>query len=125
MKVYNTQNIIPAGTVMNHTITSTYYQLRDIYGFCIQVVYTGTPTGTFKLQASADPVPLAGKLSTEPPTHWTDIANSSYSVTAGGDYMWNVFDSMYNYVRIVYTDTSAGHSSTAVITSATINAKGV
>ena len=125
MKVYNVPNIIPASTVMNADITSTEMQLYHMYGFSIQVTFTGTPTGTFKLQASDDPVyasniPAGARVV----TNWTDVANSSQVVTAAGSVMWSATDAMYNYIRVVYTDGSAG-ASTAIITSCTFNGKGV
>jgi hypothetical protein len=58
------------------------------------------------------------------PTNWVDITNSPYAVSAAGNYMWNVFDTMYNWVRVVYTDSSGG-TSTAVITQCNFNGKGV
>lgn len=122
MQVYNKQ--IESNVVMNTTITSAAMQLKNMYGYSIQVVFTGTPTGTFKLQASSDPL-YSGPPGANPaePTNWTDVTNSPYAVTAAGNYMWNVFDTMYNYVRLVYSDTSGG-TSTAVLTSAIFNGKG-
>lgn len=109
---------------MNTTINSSAYNVQQSYGVAIQAVFTGTPTGTFKLQASADPAtniqPGQG-AGGNPVLDWVDIADSSYSVTAAGNYMWNVFDIMYNFIRLVYTDTSGG-TSTAVL-NAVINAK--
>lgn len=111
--------------VMNTTITSPGFNVQQIYGVAIQAVFTGTPTGTFKLQGSADPAtsynPTFG-VGQNNPQNWVDIANSSYSVSSSGNYMWNVFDIMYNYIRLVYTDSSGG-TSTAVL-NVTINAKG-
>jgi hypothetical protein len=124
MKVYNTQNIIPAGTRMNANLTSSTYQLTNMYGAAIQVAFSGTPTGTFKLQVSCDPPAQSPSEPIGTPTHWTDLVNSAYAVNASGDYLWNVYDCMYNYIRLVYVDTSGG-TSTATITNATINAKGV
>lgn len=125
MRVYNVPNIIPAATVLNTTVSSTPMQLYEMYGFSIQVIITGTPTGTFKLQASDDPVyassvPAGARVV----TNWTDVAGSSQSVTAAGSVMWSATDAMYNFIRVVYTDASSG-ASTAVITSATFNGKGV
>ena len=121
MKVYNVTNIIPAGTVLNANLNSEQMPLYNIYGYSIQAVYTGTPTGTFKLQASSDPVYPA---SPSVVTNWTDIADSSVAVTAAGDTTWNVYNVMYNFVRLVYVDGSAG-ASTAVLTISTFNAKGI
>ena len=123
MRVYNKPVIIPANTIMNTTINSQALELLNMYGYSIQVVFTGTPTGTFKLQASSDPVNgVSSGLNT--PVNWTDVANSSQSLTAAGNYMWNVFDVMYNWVRLVYQDTSGG-TSTAIITVSQFNGKGI
>ena len=125
MKFYNVPNIIPANTVMNTTIDSKPMQLLDSFIFNIQIFFTGTPTGTFKLQSSTDPAAasVAGGQITNLPTNWTDVANSSFSVSAAGNVSWDYSWPGFNWVRVVYTDGSSG-SSTAVITSATFNAKG-
>lgn len=127
MRTVNIPNIIPSGTVMNTTINSSAIPLYQIYGYSIQAVYTGTPTGAFKLQGSSDPVPQAGSPSitaAPTPVNWSDIANSSESISAAGNFMWNVFDVMYNWVRLVYTDSSGG-TSTAIVTVSTFNGKGI
>lgn len=125
MKVYNVPNIIPASTILNATRNSTPQQLYQNFGFAIQVVFTGTPTGSFKLQASCDPAysGQTGGNTAGVPVHWTDIANTSFSVSAAGNLMWNVSDAMYNWVRVQYTDASSG-TSTAIVTVSSFNAKG-
>lgn len=129
MVTYNLPNIIAVGTVLNATRNSVAIQLQDMIDFSIQIFFTGTPTGSFKLQASNDPVPpktlqpgVNGAI-TFSPTHWTDIANSSLAVVAAGDVQWNYHDAGFTFVRVVYTDTSSG-ASTAVIASAVFNGKG-
>lgn len=124
MQVYPKPNIIPVGTVMNTTINSSAMQLLNMFGYNIQIVFTGTPTGNFKLQASADPIYKGAPGIQATPVNWTDVLNSTQSVSAAGNLMWNVSEVMYNYVRVVYTDTSSG-SSTAIITVAEFNGKGV
>ncbi len=57
------------------------------------------------------------------PTHWSDIADSSFAVSAAGDVMWGYANRGFTYVRVVYTDGSSGMS-TAVITSAVYNGVG-
>ena len=125
MRTYN-YPIPLSTTTMNTTITSPACQLYNIYGYAIQIVWTGTPTGTLKLQVSSDPVPQGPPNVIPPfePTHWSDLTDSPFAITAAGDYMWNVYDVMYNWVRLVYTDASGG-TSTASITSLVINCKGV
>jgi len=121
MNVFNDPIVVNA--VMNTTITSPAVPLVNTYGYAIQAVYVGVPTGTLKLQASADPFNYASPVQPPVPAHWTDIADSSFAVTGPGVYIWNVTGAFYNYVRLVYTDSSGG-TSTAVL-NALINAKGV
>lgn len=123
MQTYNVPNIIPASTVMNATINSQAMQLLNMFGYNIQIVFTGTPTGSFKLQASADPIYRGAPGHQYTPTNWTDVVNSTFSVSAAGNVMWNVSEVMYNYVRVVYSDSSGG-ASTAIITVAEFNGKG-
>lgn len=131
MKVYNipiatVQSASPVPIHMNANFASFALQCYNIFGYSIQVEYTGTPTGTFKLQCSSDPVPQGSSsdpLTGGTPTNWTDIANSSVAVVAAGNYAWNVSDVMYNWVRLVYTDTSGG-TSTATF-NARYNGKGI
>jgi hypothetical protein len=124
MKTYN--YTMSFGPTLNTNINGPAMELKNMYGCAIQVVWTGTPNGVFKLQASSDPLTNTTTPSApgSVPTHWTDIPASSYTVNAAGNYMWNVYDIMYNWVRVVYTDASGG-SSTAVVTSAILNGKGV
>ena len=121
MRVFNKQ--VQTNVLLNASINGPAIPLKYMFMYCIASIITGTPTGTLKLQASNDPetndtVPL----SDNPPTHWVDVANSSFGVSASGETMWNVTDVAYNYVRVVYTDGSAG-ASTATMTTI-FNGKG-
>lgn len=114
-------NIITKNSVLNANYNSSPQQVWVKYGFFIQAVWTGTPTGTFKLQISGDPqsnVPGAA------PTNWSDYSGSSEAISAAGNFYWNVGEVFFNWVRLVYTDGSGG-TSTAVLTASTFNAKGV
>lgn len=109
---------------MNTNINSPPQQLDQIFGYSVQAEYTGSSiNGTFKLQASSDPVPQAN-VTVVPavPMNWTDITGSPFTVNSAGSYMWNVSDVEYNWVRLVYTDASSGSSNGVV--SAIINCKG-
>ena len=124
MQIYNYPNIIPAGTVMNTTFTSTAMQINNQLFYAVQIVFTGTPTGSFALQASCD-----SALNTVSPgafpfvvTNWTTIPSSTQAVVAAGSIMWNMDFQAYNFVRVLYTDGSGG-ASTAIITVSTMNAK--
>lgn len=119
MKTYNIPLL--SSVLMNANINSTAMQLRNMTGYNIQAEFTSAPTGTLKLQASCDPEEF-GPPNNIAPSNWTDIANSSIAISTSGNYMWNVSDVQYNWVRLVYTDGSSG-SSTALLT-ATFNGKG-
>ena len=114
---------------MNATINSMAMQLLEMWGYSIQITFAGTPTGSFKLQGSDDPVPKANLVIGAngaviyTPVYWSDIANSTFAVTAAGNVAWDVVTTAYNYVRVVYSDTSDG-ASTATITAANANFKG-
>lgn len=124
MNTYNTAHVLPSAA-LNANITGYSQQLKNMFGYSIQLSWSGTPTGTFKLQGSSDPL-YSGAPGTNPaePTNWTDVPSSSQAVVAAGSYMWNISDVMYNWVRVVFTDGSGG-ASTALITSAVFNGKGV
>ena len=115
------------GSVMNTTLYSAPLQVANAVFYDIQVVFTGTPTGTFKLQCSNDPAPpqsFNNTVTNVRPVNWTDISTSPQTVSSAGSGNWNVYNIGYNWVRLVYTDASGG-TSTAVLTSAVSNVKGV
>ncbi len=124
MRVYNKPVFQTLPLIMNANLTSQAMQLIEVWSYSIQVVWTGTPTGVFKLQGSADNIIVGtpSLIATQSPVHWSDIADSSETISASGDFMWNVSQVGYNYVRLVYTDGSSG-ASTATITSANFNGK--
>jgi len=126
MKTVNVQNWIPDGTVMNATLNSAPQQLFQCLSFSVQCFFTGTPTGSFKLQMSDDHS-YTGQPSTSsglnaPPTHWTDITPTILTVSASGDIGYDYSWPGLGWVRLVYTDTSGG-TSTATITFCAINVK--
>ena len=130
MQSYTIPDIIAPGTVMNTNLSSQPYPVDRTYTGAIQVFFTGTPTGTFSLMGSCDPASkerigtVNANYTTGPnaPVNFTLIANSNQAVTAAGDIMWNIQDLGYNWIKLVYTDTSGGLS-TAVLTVATFNSK--
>jgi hypothetical protein len=118
--------ILAPNLLMNTNLTSLAVNCVNTYTYGIQVFFTGTPTGTFKLQCSMDPAVAAEALpqaSVFQPVNWTDIPQSSFAVTSAGNEVWNIQDIGYNWVRLVYTDSSGG-TSTARLTVCTFNSKG-
>lgn len=100
--------------------------LGHISDYSIQLVFTGTPAGTFKLQASVDagsPSAQGDAAKYSAVVNWTDVPSSSQVVAAAGTVMWNIVDAGYNWVRVVYTD--GGTGGTGTLTSARAYVKGV
>lgn len=79
--------------------------LDQIFGFSFQAVFTGSPNGTFKLQASNDDL-----LPSQTPVNWTDIADSSQAISAAGDITWNYDACFFKWVRVVYVRSSGSGS---------------
>lgn len=122
MRIAN-ENLLTAPVDM-----ATSFQLRALWlghicNFAIQLVFTGSPVGTLRIQASADSGTPDGGLSPQANgvTNWTDITASDVAITTAGNTMINVQNAGYNWVRLVYVSTSG----TGSLTSARANVKGV
>lgn len=112
MRVKNL-NIIPSGAVtLDQNRDLDEVGLEHIANYSIQLVFTGTPSGSFKLQCSNDD---------SDPSNWTDISGSSQTVSAAGSVTWNVENAGYKWVRVVYTFTA----STGSLTVARCHIKGI
>lgn len=88
-------------------------------GYSLVVSWTGTPTGTLKLQGSndawdEDSQPTQPEFERSAAT-WVDIAGSS-TVTGGaaGSFSWNAADQNYQAVRLVYVRTGGTGSLTGI-----------
>lgn len=99
-----TQQQFVVNQSMSATYTSPSVGLDQDFGYAIQAnfITSGTLGGTFTLQGSVDHrtdqqgnVLIAG--------NWCTLAQTAYTISGAGSYMWNVTDVMYAYVRLVYT----------------------
>lgn len=98
--------------------------LGHICNFSISLVFTGTPSGNFKLQCSNDlGRPDAAKEEDRDYeiVNWTDITDSAVTVSAAGDITYNYENAGFRWVRVVWTQTA----STGSLTVARFNVKGV
>jgi len=101
---------------------SSAADVRKVINYAIQLVCTGSPVGTAKLQISCDqpnanPMPDSNIVTV---TNWTDLAGSTQSISAAGNVAWIVQNQGAAAVRVVYTKTSG----TGTITSLRINTQG-
>ena len=117
------ENIIPAGA-LSLTASSNLAALWIGHAALVALhfVVTGTPVGTFKIQASCDvgnvnAQSLVNQSATV--TNWVDVG-TSVAVSSAGSYFINVVDPGYHWLRVVYTATS----STGSLTVARCNTKG-
>lgn len=113
-----------SGTNMNTNITSDPIWLGHVVNYSIQLVFTGTPNGSFKLQCSNDegrPEAASEDDRDFKITNWTDITDSAQAVTAAGDHTYDVQNAGYRWVRVVWTFSSGS----GTLSSARFNTKGV
>lgn len=93
MRIVPAEPIVTNAT-MSGNITSIPIQLNQDFAYAVAAVWTGTPVGTLKLQASIDNVT------------YIDITGSPTPVSGPGNFMWNVEVCAYQFARMVYTATS-------------------
>lgn len=87
--------ILSACDMSAATCTSSNVNLETLKGVGLQAVWTGSPTGTIKLQGSNDNATF------------TDISNTSQATGgAASSYIWNLIDQHYRFVRLLYTKSS-------------------
>lgn len=107
--------------------TSPAIWIGHIALYAIQLTFTGTPNGTFKLQASNDqggPNAASNTIRYDDAiVNWTDVQDSSQNVTAAGNHMWTVQNPGYQWVRFVWTNSASAPGS--LLPSARATVKGV
>lgn len=124
MRIAN-ENLLQASGPLDLSISEVTRPLwlGHICNYAIQLVFTGSPVGTFNLQCSNDPGLPDGGLTPQASgvTNWTDITGSSQGISAAGNIVWNVENAGYTWVRVNYVATSG----TGSLSSARANVKGV
>ncbi len=93
---------------MSGVLTSEPIPLFNIYGFSVQLIYTGSPDGEMKLQASDDDS-FENQANTDP-SNWTDLSGTVIAIAAAGSYIYNYSLVPFNWVRVVWTPSSGSGS---------------
>lgn len=106
---YGTAQIITSASMIA-TIDSIGIDTNQQVGGAIQAVWSGNPNGTLKIQVSNDNV-----LSYTNVINWTDYTGSSQSLTgSSGNFVWNLLNMGYRWIRLVYTFSSGSGTLNAV-----------
>lgn len=108
MRVYNL--IFEVNKPLNASFNGPALQLNQMYGYSVQVVWTGDMNGTLSLQASSDPNNTGIQ-----PVNWTTITGSSTTISDDGGVSW----------VSVGTTLAAVASSTVTLTASNITAQQV
>jgi hypothetical protein len=85
---------------MTESLISEGIDIRTVYGCALQLKYTGTPVGQLVVQASCDEILPAQTQ------NWVTVTNSAQSISSAGDWIYNVADVNWGFIRILYTFTS-------------------
>lgn len=72
----------------------------------MQVKVTSTSQGTMKVQASNDTAAMI-QANSGAPANWTDVANSSLTLSSATTFLSPPIDLCYGHIRFVYTQTNA------------------
>lgn len=124
MRISNEDILTTATQSLDSSFNSRPIWLGHIAQYAIQLVFTGTPQGNFKLQASCDKGSINSQAKDSQDNgivNWTDIDDSAQTISAAGTHMWNAENVGYQWVRVVWTQTG----STGTLTSAKFMGKGI
>jgi hypothetical protein len=126
MRIFNTKALSEEAMTGTSVVQSDAIWLGHIAQWSVQLDWTrtsGSLTGVWKVQASNAPVdynlegiqPAAGAI-------WTDLSGATGNVTnaASGNALYNAADSGYQWIRVVYTNTTG-----VGVLNARVNGKGV
>lgn len=123
MKFANDE-LLTASVTLDDDYNSPAILLATAEMYAVQLVFTGTPNGAFKLQASndfGDPANPVESARASGVTNWTDLSGTSTNVSAAGSLMFTVDKAPYRWVRVVFTHSS----STGSLTSIRFNSKSI
>ena len=79
---------------MSGNLESSVVDVSRLDAVVFYAKYTGSPVGELKLQVSVDSI------------NYVDLADSNVNIAAAGQFMWNVTNTNYDKIKLVYTFTS-------------------
>lgn len=103
--------MMAAGDMSQASLTTIGLDIQQLYSYAIGAVFSGTMAGSFILQVSSDLVLMApGSDPAANVVNWYDYTSSSQTISAGGNFLWNVTPAGYRWVRLKYTRSSGSGS---------------
>lgn len=116
-------NALFSAASLGASFNSDPVRLENMTHFSAQIVITAASTlnGTFTLEGSNDAgqdVNGAGSAVTGL-SNWTTIGSTSQAVTADGSVLYNIVDTSFRWIRVVWTRTAGSATATC-----RFNAKG-
>lgn len=87
------------------SVNSRAIDVSSAFGGSVQIVATGTVSGTLKLQASNDTARKGDGTVT--PTNWTDIPGATWTVAAAGVFLIDGLSLQYMAIRAVWTNSAS------------------
>lgn len=104
------------GTNMQNTILGSAIFAQNVDIVSVQMVQTGTPNGTWKIQVSNDKgADEGGGIPSAVITNWTDYPSATAAVSSAGSSVIKFSDFEFRWFRLVWTNTSSGNPSTATV----------
>lgn len=123
MKILS-DNILASQHDVTSSLNSSAIWSGTLYNAAIQVVFTGAPAGTLKLQCSEDignPASSDELARVSNVTNWTDVKDSSQAIAGAGAHVWSFDVITHRWLRVVWTPSGGS----GYITSIIIHGKGV
>lgn len=114
--VLNPYSIIVAGDMSQSSLTSAVTNIQYLDNVCLELIFTGSPTGTFAIQGSVNyAADINGNVTNA--GDWVAITLSPAPVASGsaGTILLDLNQLSFPYIRVVYTKASGTGSLTAVI----------
>jgi hypothetical protein len=108
--------VITAGDMSQASLTSLVTDISTLDNIAIEMVFSGSPTGTFAVQGSLDYAQdYMGNVTNA--GNWTPLTLSPTPVSSGsaGTILINLNQLAFPYIRTVYTKTSGTGSLTVFI----------
>lgn len=115
MKTGNGSILLADETDMAEDLVSGALFLANVVNYSIQLAFdeAGDPiNGIFSLEVSNDEGQAVSgttpSIQQDKVTLWTEVANSSQSVTEAGNILWDIQNSGYRWVRVKWTPDGGG-----------------